>query len=408
MEREILELRDLQSLVKGAIGTCFPERLWVKAEISSLKARLGSHCYLELSQSGPSGIVAKCRAVIWAGVFSRLYPYFKSVTGSDLCEGMTVLLQVQVTYSEVYGFSLNVVDIDPEYTLGAGELARRQTLERLEKEGLMTLQKELAIPTLPYRIAVISTSTGAGYRDFMEHLHKNEYGFVFSTELFPALVQGVEAPDSIAEAISEASQKPFDLIAILRGGGSKLDLSCFDEYVLARAIALCPIPVMTAVGHDQDYHIADMVACEYVKTPTALADYLVSLYAEEDERIGSYSLRLSRAFLGKIGDMQRQVETLYRRIPTAFGSKLSLSSQKLENIAHRIPSAIRNKIAFDEHRLETLGKRILVADPRIVLSRGYTLVASAQGKVIKSAANLSKGDNITLMFPDGTANAQII
>lgn len=365
MEREFLDLLELQSRVRECLGESFPERVWLKAEISSLKARQGSHCYIELCQADRSGVVAKVRAVIWASVWRQIQPYFREVTGSELAEGMEVLMEVQVSYSELYGFSLVITDIDPEFTLGAKEDARQKTIDRLRAEGLMDMQKELAPAALPYRIAVISAPDAAGYRDFMRHLHENEYGFVFDTVLFPAAVQGADAPASVARALEEAAAAvpSFDLVMIMRGGGARLDMACFDEYEMAAAIARCPLPVMTGVGHDQDFHVADMVANAYVKTPTALADWLLDVYCEEDEAI------------------------------VCFGTRLRL--------------AFQNKIALMEAKVENLAVRIMAADPRNILSRGYVLAVGGDGKVVRKASDVKPGDTLNVMFPDGTVEASI-
>ena len=318
MEKEIVDLYGLQTRLKEGVERTFPEKVWLKAEISAVKARPGGHCYLELSQSGDSGLVAKAQAVIWASRYRFLAPFFESVAGVPLSEGMLVLVRVQVSFSQLYGFSLVIDDIDPSWSLGEKEKARQQTIARLTEEGLMDRQKELALAVLPYRLAVISAPDAAGYRDFMKHLHGNEYGFRFSTELFPALMQGSGAASSICEAMDAAvASGGFDALLILRGGGAKLDLACYDEYPLASHIALCPVPVLTAVGHDQDVHVCDMVAWTSVKTPTALADYFIGIYSEEDAMLSSFASRLKMAFLSKISMMESRVQLLETRIRSA-------------------------------------------------------------------------------------------
>ena len=201
MEKEHIDLLELQNRLKQGIELLFPSRIWIKAEISAVKARTGGHCYMELSQSDSQGLTAKASAIIWSSKYRFIAPYFESVTGSPLKEGMTVLVEVQVNYSQLYGMSLIINDIDPEYSLGVKELERQRTIERLQKEGLMDLQKELLFPALPYRLAVISAEDAAGYRDFMRHLHENPYGFSFETELYPALMQGADCPASIIAAL---------------------------------------------------------------------------------------------------------------------------------------------------------------------------------------------------------------
>ena len=365
MEKNFIDLLTLQTEVRQALESSFPARVWVRAEVSAVKVRGGGHCYLELSQSDESGLVAKASAIIWASRFRVLGPYFESVAGSPLQPGITVLLRVQVNYSQLYGLSLIVDDIDASCTLGEKEKERLATIERLKKEGLLDRQKSLEMTALPYRLAVVSAPDAAGYRDFERHLKGNAYGFVLETVLYEAVMQGASAPESISDALKAAAsaEKPFDAVLVLRGGGSNLDLSCFDDYRLASAIATCPVPILTAVGHDQDFHICDMVAWRYVKTPTALADTFIEIYADEDQYISSFAGRLKTAFL--------------------------------------------NKISLMGSRVDVLESRIAGADPRRILSRGYALVVDDGGVVMKNAAGHSAGDNVKVMFADGTLDCRV-
>lgn len=365
MEKNVIDLFTLQTEVRQSLESSFPARVWVRAEVSAVKVRGGGHCYLELSQSDESGLVAKASAIIWASRFRVLGPYFESVAGSPLQPGITVLLRVQVNYSQLYGLSLIVDDIDASCTLGEKEKERLATIERLKKEGLLDRQKSLEMTALPYRLAVVSAPDAAGYRDFERHLKGNAYGFVLETVLYEAVMQGASAPESISDALKAAAsaEKPFDAVLVLRGGGSNLDLSCFDDYRLASAIATCPVPILTAVGHDQDFHICDMVAWRYVKTPTALADTFIEIYADEDQYISSFAGRLKTAFL--------------------------------------------NKISLMGSRVDVLESRIAGADPRRILSRGYALVVDDGGVVMKNAAGHSAGDNVKVMFADGTLDCRV-
>ena len=387
MEKEFIDLYELQNRLKKGIELLFPNRIWLKAEISAVKARSGGHCYIELSQSDSKGLVAKASAIIWSSKYRFIAPYIESVTGSPLTEGMTVLMEVQANYSELYGFSLIVNDVDPEFSLGVKELERQKTIERLTKEGIMDLQKEHALPALPYRLAVISAEDAAGYRDFMRHIAENPYGFTLATELYPALMQGADCPSSIIAAMDAVlgSGLQYDAVLILRGGGSKLDLACFDDYDLAAAIAQYPLPVLTAIGHDQDYHICDMVAHEYVKTPTALADFILEMYENEDARISSYVTRIRLAFSNRILQMESSVDRLQSRVRNGYAMKLSMM----------------------ESALQVLQTRINAADPRKIMERGYALAVDAKGVVMKSVRGCSPGDKISVMFADGTINAEV-
>ena len=387
MEKEYIDLFEFQSRLKQGIECLFPSRIWVKAEVSAVKARSGGHCYMELSQSDANGLVAKANAIIWASKYRFIAPYFESVTGSPLSEGMSVLVEVQVNYSQLYGFSLIINDIDPEYSLGVKELERQRTIERLAREGLMELQKGLSLPLLPYRLAVISAEDAAGYRDFMRHLHENPYGFQVDTELYPALMQGADCPESIITAMDAVldSGKEYDAVLVLRGGGSKLDLACFDDYGLAAVIAQFPLPVLTAIGHDQDFHVCDMVAHEYVKTPTALADFILSMYEDEDARLSSFQTRMRLAFGSRITRMEAVLEVLGRRIKGGFAMKIS---------------AMEAAVAL-------LQTRISASDPRKVIERGYALALDAGGRVMKGVSGSKAGDKVSMRFADGTLKCEI-
>lgn len=366
MEKEFLNLLELQALVREGLEEMFPERLWVRAEVASVSAKLGGHCYLELSQTEDERVVAKCRAVVWASRWRVLKPYFESVTGESLRPGIEILVQVQVSYSELYGFSLSVTDINPEFSLGKKEDLRLKTIKRLQDEGLMNMQKELAFPVLPWRFAVVSAEDAAGYGDFMRHLNENGFGFRFDVRLFPAAMQGESCPQSVADALHEVATcgETFDAVLLLRGGGSVTDLACFDDYPMARAIAECPIPVLTAVGHDRDYHICDMVAYSFLKTPTALADEILGIFEAEDARLGDFASRMRLAFVNRLNSM--------------------------------------------EMRLQNLLTRLVGADPRNILKRGYVLVADGNGVVVKTASSLKAGERLRVMFSDGTVETEVV
>lgn len=364
-EGQYIGLLELQEQMREGIESFFPEKLWVSAEVASVQVKANGHCYMDLCQSEDGKVVAKAKAVIWRSRYLPVSNYFRSAVGSDIKAGMQLLVRVQVTYSELYGLTLTIDEVEPQFTLGAAELERRRTIARLEEDGLMEKQKGLELAALPYRLAVISARDAAGYGDFCRHLSRNEYGFVFEIELFEATMQGLEAPVSIVDAMEriECSAVPFDAVLIMRGGGSSLDLACFDDYALCFSIANCSLPVFTAIGHDRDNHVADMVAFQAVKTPTALADVFIGAFAAEDELISSFSTRLRLAFMGKISLM--------------------------------------------ESRLEVLQSRIRTADPRNILSRGYLLATDASGVVIKKAAGVPVGGKINVMFADGTLNCTV-
>ena len=437
MEKEFIDLFELQHRLKQGVESLFPNRIWVRAEVSAIKARNGGHCYMELSQSDEKGLVAKSSAIIWSSKYRFIAPYFESVTGTPLQEGLVILVKVQVNYSELYGMSLIIDDINPEFSLGEKEQERQRTIQRLQSEGLMGLQKGLELPLLPYRLAVISAEDAAGYRDFMRHVEENPYGFKFDTVLFPALMQGADCPASIIAALDavldemqeggieccnrlddmpegakmdRAAQQyiGYDAVLILRGGGAKLDLACFDDYALAAVIAQYPLPVLTAIGHDQDFHVCDMVAHEYLKTPTALADYIVDIYAREDERISSCESRIRLALSNRLYREDALLDSLAARIKGGFSLKITKEEALLESLAARIKGGFSLKISALESALQVLQTRIHAADPRKILARGYALALDENGVVLKGAAGRQVGDKVSVMFADGTIQAEVV
>lgn len=363
---DAISLFELQQQLKEGVQDVFPELLWVRAEVAQIQRRSNGHCYLELSQSEEGVLVAKARAVIWRNNYAAVSRSFADATGDQLQAGISILALVEVSYSELYGLTLIIEDIEPRFTLGEAELCRQRTLGRLEAENLLDRQKSLQFPFLPYNLAVISAADAAGYGDFCRHLAGNEYGFRYNVQLFEAAVQGVSAPASIIDALNAVESSPvrYDAVLIIRGGGSSLDLACFDDYDLCWSIAQCSIPVFTAIGHDKDFHVADRVAFRFLKTPTALADEFIAAYAAEDERIGSFETRLKLAFSARLAAM--------------------------------------------ESRLEQLAARIEAANPRNLLTKGYGLITDERGVVIKSPKEVKIGEKITILFEKGRIGAEVL
>jgi exodeoxyribonuclease VII large subunit len=379
----------LQEQIKEALEGTFFETVWVQAEISELKPHPSGHCYLTLVEKDTRSntLLAKASAVIWASTWRMVKPYFAAQTGRALAVGMSVLVRVQVSYSTVYGLSLVVFDIDPSFTVGELELARQRTIARLEAEGMFDMNAQLPLPALPRRLAVISSATAAGYRDFMHHLDDNEYGFHFYTRLFPALMQGAEAPASIIAALDAiaAEADAFDAVLILRGGGGAMDLVCFDDYDLAVNVAQFPLPVLTAIGHDHNYHILDRVAHTYVKTPTALADWLVERFAGE----------------------AWQLDSLVQRLHLAVQAKALRQQSVLDALVQRLMHTVADRHAAALHALDLLEHRLDAVNPQRALERGF-LLALKNGRRTDTAAAFTPGDRLTLLFRDGSVEAEVI
>ena len=288
--REALSLQELNFAIKEAINDALPQRCWVRAEMSDVRANASSgHCYLEfIDKDEKSGqIVAKARGTIWARTFQMVKSYFEKETGQSFVSGLKVLVNVSVEFHEVYGYSLSVHDIDPSYTLGDMVKRRKEIILRLQKEGIFELNQDLPFPLLPQRIAVITSPTAAGYEDFINQLTENEYGFPFYIKLFPAIMQGEKTSESVIAALDKIfpHARLFDVVVIIRGGGSASELSSFDSYPLAANCAQFPLPVITGIGHERDDTVVDMVAHTRMKTPTAVASFLVECMVREASRL---------------------------------------------------------------------------------------------------------------------------
>lgn len=381
-------LLDLQEQVRQAIEDCFLETVWLQAEISELKQNPSGHCYLTLVEKDPgsNALLAKATAIVWASTWRMVKPFFESQTGRALSPGMRVMVRTQVSYSALYGLSLVIYDIDPSYTVGDLEMARQRTVARLEAEGMFGMNASLTLPALPRRLAVITSATAAGYRDFMHHLLDNEYGFKFETKLFQAVMQGDSAPGSIIDALDAVAEEAddFDAVLILRGGGGAMDLVCFDDYDLAVNVAQFPLPVLTAIGHDHDFHVADMVAHTHVKTPTALADWLIDRFASE----------------------QWQVDSLMQRLHLAVRSKAVRQQGVFDALALRMAHAVHTRHTEELRRVEALALRLDAVDPRRALERGF-LIALKEGRRADRATVFTRGDRLTLLFRDGSVEAEV-
>lgn len=386
--RENIGLWELQRRIKGCVEDRFCESVWVRGEISEMKVQGVGHCYLTLVEkdSLTGSLRAKASAIIWASSWRLIRAAFESQTGGPLQVGMNILVCAQVQYSELYSLSLIVHDIDSSFSIGELELARRRTIERLTQEGMMDMNSQFELPVLPRRFAVITSETAAGWRDFRHHLLDNEYGYSFFLTLFPATMQGADAPSSIISAMDRVAgmSDSFDALLIMRGGGGAMDLVCFDDYDLAVNVAQFPIPVLTGIGHDHDYHIVDMVAHTNVKTPTALADYILDAFAQEEYRL----------------------ETLASRLRTSLESRNAGRREKLQAAVQFLSKAVEGRYAEEENKLQMLQVRVMAADPKRSLERGCAFV-TLSGKRVSSASDLKRGDTATLLFRDGKVDVEV-
>lgn len=403
-------LSELTNKIQSVIRQNFTDAIWVRAEISELREN-GGHCYLELIEkdSETDNILAKTRATCWANVYRMLKPYFESNTGETLRAGLNVLVAVTVEFNGVYGFSLNIRDIDPTYTIGELAARRMQIIQKLREEGIDDMNKQLPFPTLPQRIAIISSETAAGYGDFCNQLNSDTSHFAFYPRLFPAIMQGNMAETSIIGALEKIYKhvELFDVVVIIRGGGATTDLSCFDSYNLAINCAQFPLPIIAGIGHQRDVSILDMVAHTSVKTPTAAAEYLISALEKAEEEIDELASELCNFTSNIIQKEHKSLELYLLKIKQASRTGFLKEQNRLSNYLFQLKSMYRNRIHRETNKLAHIATRIETQSPKYLYERGYT-ITTVHGKRITSALQVKPGDKVTTHLADGHFDSEVV
>ncbi len=419
-----ITLYELNELVRQTLELGMPKTYWVQAELSEVRINNG-HCYVEFVQKDKRGnsLVAKARGVIWRNVYTALKPYFEHATGQQFTAGIKVLVEVSVSFHELYGYSLNVMDIEPSYTLGDMARKRQEILRQLQEEGVLELNKELDMPMLPKRIAVISSPTAAGYGDFSNQLANNQGGFYFHTELFPALMQGDGVEQSILRALDNiyAREEEFDVVVIIRGGGATSDLTGFDTYPLAAAVAQFPLPIITGIGHERDDTVLDMISHTRVKTPTAAAEFLIGQMQLAADELTDLAQRLNKGAYLLLYENKELLLHLQSRIPAKAMQRVSDDRLYLQKAKHRILQGAMAHVSYQRqalpllshllqmaipqvekrrYQLMLLQQKITDASPEKLLAKGYSITLS-KGKVVKDAKLLKPGDEITTRLKQG-------
>ena len=403
-------LHTLNALVREAIEAELPDEYWVEAELSECRESRG-HCYMELVEKDEHSNtpIAKASAKCWKQTWLVVQPYFERTTGQILRAGMKVLLKVYPQFHEAYGFSWIVVDIDPTFTLGDMARRRQQIIQKLKEEGVFDLQRELTIPRFCQRIAVISAETAAGYGDFCRQLAENEYGLQFYPTLFPAVMQGELVEQSVITALNAINERndEFDVVVIIRGGGSTSDMSGFDTLLLAENVANFPLPIITGIGHDRDECVLDMVSHTRVKTPTAAAALLIAHLADTLQHLNDIQQRISFMLSMVKTHLDHQLKEKYERICHAIGQRMLQEQHHLELAEQRISHAIGQRMLQERHHLEMAGQRVLSLDPALLLSRGYSITLH-NGKAISDPRQLKEGDVIETRLEKGNIKSTVI
>ncbi len=403
-----ITLRELQRLVKRTLDERFALPVWVGAEISELKVNYSGHCYLELvEKGGDNGVpTAQARAVIWRSHYPRIAASFEAETGRRLAAGIRILAKVLVSYHELYGFSLQITDIDPSYTLGDMERQRQETVRRLQEEGVWEMNRQHRLDDGVLRIAVVSSANAAGYRDFCKELERSPYRF--RTTLFDAFMQGNAAEESIIEALCAVADRAedFDAVALIRGGGSVSDLNCFNAYRLCTHIAQFPLPVVTGIGHDKDVSVADMVAFRALKTPTAVAGWFVG---ETDELCGAFerlALQLRDATQARTRAAEVELERAAGELRRRAGERGTRENLRLEQCSVRLRDTSREYFLRQGMFLASAEEIVAAHDPSRLLELGLAVLRRG-GSAVTSAGGVRAGDRLEIEVSDGTITATV-
>lgn len=425
-----ITLFELNALIRQTLELSLEPTYWVVAEIGEIRMAQKGHCYLELVEKEEDNICAKIKANIWAYTYRNICGWFESITGKSLQPGMKILAQVSISFHEIYGISLNIKDIDPNFTLGERAKKRQQVIDKLKEDGVFNMNRELALPLVPQRIAVISSPSAAGYEDFMMHIKNNPYHYKFNITLFNAFMQGSNAQSSIIKALYEVHNaiEDFDLLIIIRGGGAQVDLDCFDTYDLSSHVAQFPLPVITGIGHERDETIVDLVAHTKMKTPTAVAEFLLSglkafeeklivlfnkLYdnsasyiKEQDYKINDLAQKLRFYSKNLISENTHCLNQLQSDLDYSYKNKFKSYNNKLILLQDRLNSELKHVIKNEHTRLSGIENNIKLLDPEKVLKRGYS-ITKINNININKVDQIKEGDLITTEIMDSFLHSKV-
>lgn len=384
--------------------------VWIVAETSDVRISRG-HCYMVLIDKDEKGnALAKASATIWSSTYRQIASKFESVTGSQFKSDIKVMLRCSVTYHPLYGLSLSVSEINPEYTLGDLLRRRAEMIAKLQAEGVLELNRKLPWALIPRRIAVVSAPTAAGYGDFINQLYTNRCRLRFFTDLFPATMQGTSAPQSIIAALAqiEAVKDKYDCVVLIRGGGATSDLAAFDDYSLARTIATFPLPVLIGIGHERDVTLLDYVANVRVKTPTAAAAFLINFGEKALENVYNKANEIYNAVTERLAFEHRRIDTLTAQLPLLINTILQRERQRIGDTANdTILTSVNHILTWQKGQLNAYKALLDTLSPEATLKRGFS-ITRLNGKAVTSAQALLKGDRITTTLLDGSINSQIL
>ena len=406
-----MTLFELNHIVRSVLESSLDEEYWVEGEFADASVGFGGHFYGEVVQKDAQGknIVARARVTCWARNYNIISLRFLKETGEALRRGLHVKLLVRVTFHEQYGFALNILDVDSSFTLGDMAKRRKEIMNQLQQDGIINDNKELPLPSLLKHIAVVSSANAAGYGDFCNQLEHNDYGLFFHHHLFPAVMQGSNVEESVMTALAAIADESdrWDCVVIIRGGGATGDLSDFDSYPLAAAVAQMPIPVIVGIGHERDETVIDFVAHTRVKTPTAAAAFLIDNGTQQLARLDDLQNHIMQNVSLMCERQLRRMEQLTVLLTSAPRQRLLTELHHIQMLQSRYMQSAGFMLQNAKLKLENLEARYLALDPALQLKRGYSLTYTADGRLLRSSSDLHFGDQLITRLADGTVKSEV-
>jgi exodeoxyribonuclease VII large subunit len=407
---DVLSLSDVLDRLMLIVNVSFPATLWVRTEIAKMNVYPATgHCYLDLVEKERGKVRAQARGIIWADSFEVVSEKFRQAVGEDLKGGLTVLFLARVNFHPVYGFSLVITDIEPEFTLGALAREKKLTIEKLKKEGIFDANRKVSLPLVPRRIAVISAETSKGYSDLLSIFRGYHRKYKLDIRLFPALLQGDRAVETIVAQLQylETVKEQFDIVMIIRGGGDEIGMTCFDHYDLAREIALFPLPVVTGIGHSTNETVSEMVAAHNKITPTDVAYFILARLDSFLDELAALGRRAFELAGRRTREERQSLDHLFGMLAI---HRAQFFRNSLSDLDHLQEMMILHRSQFFRNatsKLNTIESRIRDLDPRNVLKRGYSITRDEKGKIIRNPTEVESGAIISTELFSGTILSKV-
>lgn len=402
-DKTIFSLLEVSRSIQKTLAERYKSLYWIKAEMNKLNHYTHSgHCYPELVEKQDGKIVAEIRSILWKADYTRINNNFLKIAQEPLREGITMLFQASISYDPMYGLSLRIVDIDPTFTLGELEKEKLHSIRKLKEEGIYEANKSVPFPMVPKRLAIISVETSKGLSDFYKIINQNPWGYRLECTLFPALLQGDKSIPSIISQLAVIAAKidAYDVVAIIRGGGGEVGLSSYNNYLLARAIAIFPIPVLTGIGHSTNYTVSEMVAYKNAITPSELADFLIQKYHNFAVPIDRAAENIQQLILTRFKEERNMLSQLATHIQWIGKREIQASKANIQQVQNELSALVRLRLYEYKTAIAHTERIIQLSDPIRLLKQGFS-ITKINGKLLQSAAQISIGDVIHTRLEDG-------